>query len=290
MAQPVILAGDVGGTKTLLALGTVTASGFTCSRLERYASRDYPNLQAILTLFLSGSPPPPHSCLGVPGPVLDNRCRTTNLPWEIDIPSIQLINDLEAMGWGLPWASETVCIQQGIPRSGNQAILAPGTGLGEAGLFWDGERHHPWASEGGHADFAPRTDIEIELLHICQRQFGHASTERIVSGTGLELLAEFFKESPDVALDQFVASLGAEAGNLALKLMATGGLYLAGGTVRHLAPELQSPQFLDNLHNKGRFRPLMEQLPVYLITDELVALKGAARYAFQSRMAGSSRS
>jgi glucokinase len=289
-----VLAGDVGGTKTLLALGSATEQGVTWSAVERYVSGDFASLDLILNAFKQAHLGEAKlACLGVPGPVFNNRCRVTNLPWEIDGDALgcRLINDLEAMGWGIPWVRDLICIQPGEPRPGNRAIIAPGTGLGEVGLFWDGAHHIPWASEGGQTDFAPRNELEISILRYCQERFGHVATERVVSGPGIELLTQYFGGDRQAAVDQFLASLGAEVGNLALKTMAVNGIYLAGGAVRSLGALLQTPRFLTHLHAKGRFTPLMQQVPVHLILDEQVALLGAARYlTFHNRMTGTSRS
>jgi glucokinase len=283
MAQPLtILAGDIGGTKTLLALGTATAEGVNWLAVERYASQQFESFDLVFHAFRQAHPEPVQAaCLGVPGPVIEGRSRTTNLPWEIDGAALNchLINDLEAMAWGIPWAAEVICIQQGTSRPGNRAIVAPGTGLGEAGLFWTGHTHIPWACEGGHTDFAARNELEISILRFCQERFGHVATERVVSGSGIELLTDYFQGDREAAINQFLASLGAECGNMALKAMAVNGLYLAGGAVRSLGAQLQTPRFLTHLHAKGRFQSLMEQIPVHLILDEQVALRGAARYA-----------
>jgi glucokinase len=205
------------------------------------------------------------------------------LPWEVDghILGAKLINDVEAMAWGVPWLikGDTLVIQEGVARPGNRVVVAPGTGLGEAGLFWDGEHHLPWGSEGGQTDWAPRNEQEFEIFRFCQARFGHVATERVVSGPGYQLLLEFFGGSAEQAQQQFLSALGAEVGNAALKAMAVNGVYLGGGAVAHFGEALKSPAFLQSLHFKGRFSPLMEQIPVHLITQPLTNLMGAARYS-----------
>jgi glucokinase len=256
--------------------------------------------------------------------VRNGRVETSNLPWvieqsrlaqQIHLPATLLINDLEASAWGIGALADSDLVTLNRvtePAIGNQAVIAPGTGLGEAGLFWDGKRHHVFACEGGHTDFGPQGDLQIELVRCLQVRFGHVSYERILSGPGLVNVYEFLrdsgcgKESPEFAsalktgdpaavisgaaldgtqplavkaLDLWIAVYGAEAGNLALKVMATGGLFLSGGISPKILVKLKGPLFMDAFLAKGRLRPLLEAIPVQVVTNEKAGLLGAARCA-----------
>jgi glucokinase len=224
-----------------------------------------------------------------------------------------LINDIEAIAWGIGALGEGDLVALNEvkgPVIGNQAVVAPGTGLGEAGLFWDGNRHHVFACEGGHTDFAPRDELQIELLRFLTARFGRVSYERILSGPGLVNVYEFLRETgcekessavadamqkgdhaaaisraalessdalAEKALDLFIAVFGAEASNLGLKIMATGGLFLAGGISPKILPKLKGPCFMHAFLDKGRMRQLVEAMPVHVVTNEKVGLLGAAR-------------
>jgi glucokinase len=249
----------------------------------------------------------------------------SNLPWiiesrrladELNLRRTTLINDLEATGWGIGalTSADVISLNNIIPKDagGNQAVIAAGTGLGEAGLYWDGVRHHVFASEGGHGDFAPTDDLQVELFQYLRARYGHVSYERVLSGPGLVNIFEFLRDSgrgkpPEwlaaemaehdapaaisrsalagkcplclEALDIFVAIFGAEAGNLALKLKATGGVFLAGGIAPKILPRLTTPIFLQAFLDKGRLRHLMEIMPLKVITNDNLALLGAARCA-----------
>ncbi len=289
---------------------------------ETYPSGDYPGLEPIIAAFLSQlSERPDTAGLAIAGPIAGRRCSTTNLPWTVDadeleralgIPRVALLNDLEAVAWGLPSLQEDdlLTLQTGLPdASGNRAVIAAGTGLGEAGLYWDGERHHPFATEGGHCDFAPSSELECQLADHLHTTLGRACWEDLVSGPGLVSLYRFLlqqqgkampewliqAEDPAAAitvradeggdttavqtLEQFVRLYGAEAGNLALKQMATGGLYLGGGIAPKILNWLQRPMFLEAFRAKGKMRTLMEGIPVQVILNAQVALYGAARFA-----------
>jgi len=268
-------------------------------------------------------PRPDVACFGIAGPVHNGRVETSNLPWiieqsklakQIQLPATLLINDLEANAWGIGglMPEDLTSLNQVGPAVGNQAVIAPGTGLGEAGLFWDGSRHQVYACEGGHADFAPRGELQIELLRFLRARFGHVSYERILSGPGLLNGYEFLrdqqkgKESPELAaamkqgdaaaaisgaamtgtdplaeqaLDLWIRVYGAEAANLALKAMATGGLFLAGGITPKILSKLQGPLFMQAFLDKGRMRPLVESMPVHVVTNDKAGLLGAARCA-----------
>jgi glucokinase len=319
------LAGDIGGTKTSLALVEADGGRLRLTEQASYPSRNFPELDLILRDFLGKQPARPERvCLGIAGPVREGRVTTPNLPWVIDAARLQadlgtgpvtLLNDLEANAHGLAalGPDDLVVLNAGVTAAGNAALISAGTGLGEAGLYWDGRRHHPFASEGGHADFAPRNALERELAAYLVGRFGHVSYERILSGPGLRNVYDFFRrregredELPGLmerlgvadpsatisvaglgghsdlsrqALELFVAIYGAEAGNLALKMLATGGVHIGGGIAPKLLPALQRPAFLEAFCDKGRMRPLMESMPVRVVRNEQTALLGAARYA-----------
>jgi len=324
-----ILAGDIGGTNARLAYFQPSNGSLRLISERVFPSREHKELGEIVTKFLEDSGTRPQvACFGVAGPVRNGRVETSNLPWvveqarlarQIELPGTLLINDLEANAWGIGalGRSDLVSLNRGSEQaSGNQAVIAPGTGLGEAGLFWDGSNHHVFASEGGHTDFAPQGDLQIELLQFLESRYEHVSYERILSGPGLVNVYEFLrgagrgKEPPDFAaplartgpaaaissaaieganalaaqaLDLWISIYGAEAGNLALKLMATGGVFLGGGISPKILPKLSGPAFMGSFLAKGRLRSLVEGIPVQVITNDKAALLGAARCANASR-------
>src|SRR5574337_952568 len=303
-----ILAGDIGGTKTVIGLFEETSTGLQAIREETFPSQSYCSLKAILDQFMGpGSRPPLHAaCFGVAGRVIEGTSRATNLPWELDertlaaalrVPHVKLLNDLEAAAYGVLHLEPTdLCVlQPGPPRKGNIAVIAAGTGLGEAILYWDGTRHHPMATEGGHTDFAPRSDLEVDFLRYLQKKFGHVSSERVLSGPGLFNIYRFLRdwgiasepgwlqarieaEDPSAvisevgltgneplctkALDLFVSVYGAEAGNLALKAFAIGGVYVGGGIAPKILPKLQDGTFTRAFADKGRFAELLRSIEV----------------------------
>jgi len=320
-----VLAGDIGGTNARLTVFSVENGRYEPEVAEVYPSRDHNSLEEIVAAFISG-----HriscrtACFGVPGPVKDGRADITNLPWVVEagklaaaaqLSRVAVVNDLEAQAWGIAALSpqDFVSLNAGdTDARGNAGLIAAGTGLGQAGLYWDGMTHRPFACEGGHTSFAPAGELEIALLEFLARRFGgHVSWERIVCGPGLVNLHDFLiehrhldpasehaehvrREDPAViteaalkgscplcveALDLFVKFYGAEAGNLALKLMATGGVYLGGGIAPKILEKLREPGFINAFRNKGRMAPLMERIPVRVIAREGAALLGAARYA-----------
>jgi len=320
-----ILAGDIGGTNARLAYFQPHNGNLQMVSERTFPSREHSELGEIVSQFLNDSGTRPEvACFGIAGPVRNGRVETSNLPWiieqsrlakQIHLPATFLINDLEASAWGIGALADSDLVPlnrvQG-PAVGNQAVIAPGTGLGEAGLFWDGKRHHVFACEGGHTDFGPQGDLQIELVRFLQTRFGHVSYERILSGPGLVNVYEFLRDSghgtesdefaailknsdpaaaisraaldgtqplAEKALDLWIAVYGAEAGNLALKAMATGGLFLAGGISPKILAKLQGPQFMDAFLAKGRLRPLLEAIPVQVVTNEKTGLLGAARCA-----------
>jgi glucokinase len=319
-----ILAGDIGGTNARLACFQPQNGHLRLISERVFRSQEYSELGEVVTRFLEGAKTRPQvACFGVAGPVQNGRVETSNLPWVIEqsrlakqirLPATLLINDLEAIAWGIGGltAEDLIPLNRvSGPVCGNQGVIAPGTGLGEAGLFWDGSRHHVFACEGGHSDFAPRGELQIELLRFLEARFGHVSYERIISGPGLVNVYEFLrnsgrgKESPELAaklvqgdapaeisraalddpsplaakaLDLWISVYGAEAGNLALKVMATGGLFLAGISPKVLT-KLKSPLFMQAFLDKGRLRRLLESVPVQVVTNEKTGLLGAARCA-----------
>jgi glucokinase len=320
-----ILAGDIGGTRTRVALFE-RENGRLVRRAEaHYPSRDHPGLESIVREFRDEHPERPgRAAFGVAGPVRGGCSETTNLPWLVDarrlaellgLERVGLINDLEANAWGLEELApdDFALLSPGAPgAAGNRAIISAGTGLGEAGLFWDGRRHHPFATEGGHADFAPRTDLEDGLRRFLVEEHGRVSWERVVSGPGLvaiyrflhatgrgeetEALREAMRDGDPAAaiseaallgrsalasdaLDLFVTLYGAEAGNLALKMMATGGLFVGGGIAPKILDRLRDGRFIAAFHAKGRMRPLVEAMPVRVVLNDRTALIGAARHA-----------
>lgn len=322
-----ILAGDIGATNTRLALFRFrSASALEPIRETTLASRSSAGLDDLLEEFLQQTPARPieRACFGVAGPVIDQTCHTTNLPWRISAQEIQdrfgfaktlLINDLEANAWGLGELGDddfhTLNAGRAVARE-NRSIISAGTGLGEAGITWNGDHYRPFASEGGHADFSPATPLEFELHQWLAKQYGHVSWERVVSGSGLEQLYAFLlqyrrQETPPwlaeqirrletapavsqaaleerdplciEALDLFITLYGREAGNHALKLMAKGGVYVGGGIAPRILPRLRSGPFLQAFFDKGRMRPLLEAMPVKVILNDRAALLGAARFA-----------
>jgi glucokinase len=321
------LAGDIGGTKTRLAIAGVDGSRVHVEREKEYPSRDFASFEALLADFLNGTQPPGHAVFGIAGPVINGAVLATNLPWFIEADVLQqrfgfktcdLLNDLEATAYGLPALGDEdlMVLQRGDPDScGNVAIIAAGTGLGEAGLYWDGQHHHPYATEGGHVSFSPQNELEFALLRHLQLRHIHVSWERVVSGMGLHALHDFMRiyhksavpewlenemqagdavaaisraalaESDDICietLDIFVRLYGAEAGNLALKTMSRGGFYVGGGIAPRILPLLQRDIFMQAFLSKGRMRPLLEAMPVRVILNDRAALYGPALRAAQS--------
>ena len=318
-----ILAGDIGGTKTNLAL--FDENPRKPIALETYASDEHDGLEAMLRAFLDKHPEHvARAAFGVAGPVRDGRVEKVNLAWPVDAASVAtalelervgLVNDLEANAWGITvlGADDVAVLNEGDPdATGNQAVIAAGTGLGEAGLFWDGEQYHVFPSEGGHADFAPRTELQVELLQHLAAHLSHVSYERVCSGMGLANIYGFLSSrrttpEPDwlsealasgdpaaaigeaavedrdqvcvEALDTMLAIYGAEAGNLVLKLLATGGLWIGGGIAPRVLPKLERSAFMREFVGKGRFRRLLEATPVRVILNDKTALYGAAVYA-----------
>ena len=317
-----ILAGDIGGTHTRLAL--FDGDPHEPLALAIYPSRKHAGLEEIVAAFLAEHPAEvDRACFDVAGPVRNGRVKTTNLPWIVDarrladtigLPSIELVNDLAATAYGIAelTAADLETLSCGDPSiGGNLAVIAAGTGLGEAGLIWDGECYHAVATEGSHSDFGPRSALQVELYTFLARD-SHVSYEDVCSGIGLVTLYRFLRArsgTPEPAwltsairggdaaaaissagltggdlvcaqaLDLMVSIYGAEAGNLGLRLLATGGIYIGGGIAPHILPKLRQYSFFDSLTAKGRFRTMLEQIPVHVILNEHVGLFGAARIA-----------
>lgn len=322
-----ILAGDIGGTKTILALFSPEAGPHQPLVEAIYPSALYASLEVIVGEFLAAHPAVVSAaCFGVAGPVVAGRAAITNLPWVIDaahigatlnIASVHLLNDLEAIAQAVPILEpdDLATLRAGTPTVGGAiAVIAPGTGLGEAFLTWDNGRYRGHPSEGGHASFAPNTPTELEMLQYLIQRFDHVSYERVCSGLGIPNIYAYFRdrvfghETPIVAerlaaggdptpviigaaldatvgcplcaatLKTFVGILGNEAGNLALKIMATGGVYLGGGIPPRLIDQLRDERFLAAMRAKGRFGDLLARVPVHVILNPKAALLGAAAY------------
>ena len=319
-----ILAGDVGGTKVNLALYDFVNGNLTHTRDKQYRAKDYSGLEEIVKEFVV-SEKITAACFGVPGPVRDGRLRLTNLPWTLDsrelatnlkIDYVFLINDLQANGYGIAelTSEQIYTLSDGDARQmANRALISAGTGLGEAFMIWDGRDYVPYPSEGGHSDFAPRNEDEIDLLRFLKQKYaGRISFERVVSGQGLPNIYEFLREvrgldepawlaerisqeDPNVVitelalaakseicektLDMFVSAYGAEAGNLALKILSLGGLYVGGGIAPRILEKLKDGTFMKAFTDKGRLSQLLVNTPVRVILESKTALMGAAAYA-----------
>ena len=325
-----LLAGDIGGTKTALAVFSPEAGPRAPLAEATFPSGRYPSLEALVQEFLTQvNLKVERATFGVAGPVVAGQSRITNLPWVMDelqlqkalgLSGVRLLNDLEAIANGVPSLepADLHTLNVGEPASGGAiAIIAPGTGLGEAYLTWDGSHYQAHASEGGHTDFAPINPLEIGLLSYLLERLGHVSYERVCSGRGIPNIYAYLRDSgyaeePDwlaeqlaaaddptpiivnnalksdsacdlcvATLNSFVSILGTEAGNLALKVLATGGVYLGGGIPPRILPALEERRFLDAFQAKGRMSDLMERMPVHVILNPKVALLGAASHCLR---------
>ena len=301
-----IIAGDIGGTKTLLRC----VANDTVLLEQRFESGAYPTFDALLTEFFTRCAPPINAaCFAVAGPVLENRAEVTNLKWTIDsvalakafgIGEISLINDFYAIALGVPLlgASERLSLHEGKRRVHEPiAILGAGTGLGEAAVIWSGDQWNVVPSEGGHADFAPQDEIQTKLLLSLLPKYGHVSWERVCSGIGLVNIFGFLGGAKDAdaarigalaeagdrmavqAFEIFVDIYGSEAGNMALRLLARGGVFLAGGIAAKNTKFFTDGRFVTAFLRKGRFKEMLREMPIDLITDEKVGLRGAAEMA-----------
>jgi len=320
----IVLAGDVGGTKTRLGLFEVTRGRLRLLFEETFLNKNYRGLENILADFLKGQRGITAACFGVAGPVTEEVVIATNLPWWIDIQSlrkvlpvekVEVINDLVANAYGISVLKkgDFEILSAGKIKTGNQALISAGTGLGEAILFWDGQQHVPSPSEGGHAEFGPRTHLEMELFHYLSGYFDHVSYERVLSGEGLFYIYQFLKDSKRFgsepswlsekmkeedpaevisemalfkknklcvkALDLFTSIYGAAAGNLALQVMAVGGVYIGGGIAPRIIWKLRDGTFIKSFKDKGRLSHIVAHIPVKVILNEKTALLGAASRA-----------
>ena len=320
-----ILAGDIGGTKTVLSIMTRDTNGsLTCLKEQTFSSQQFPEFDDILTAFLPDDVNIKSACFGIAGPVVNQRCHTTNLPWLLDgeelklklnTSKVKLLNDLEAMALGMLYLPEHDLIElnpEAETHAGNIAVIAAGTGLGEAILYWDGNKHHPMATEGGHSDLAANNVQQDLLLTYLRKSFpDHVSCERILSGIGFSHLYDFLCDQgfaspcPDVselnsgidrnavisrlgvagedplcaeAVRLFVEIYGAETGNLALKSLATGGIYIGGGIGAKILPAMQDGNFMRAFKAKGRFIALLEKIPVKLSLNPRTPLIGAINF------------
>jgi len=325
-----LIVGDIGGTKTELAIYPSGSNPNSPIARKQFHSADYSSLQAIVTEFLADvKVAVDGATFDVAGPVIERSVVTTNLSWvmhedalaaDLGLKSVHLMNDLEAVARAVPILREsdvvTLNIGDAVPKTAI-GVVAPGTGLGESFLTWDGSSYVPQASEGGHMDFAPADKRQIGLLEYMLSRFDHVSVERVCSGIGIPNIYAYLRdvervqESPEVGqriavaedptkviveaavsahnesplcratIDMFVSILGSEAGNLAVKVLATGGIYLAGGIAVHTLSVLQEPGFMRAFTNKGRFSELMKRIPVHVIVTN-AALLGAAAYALEN--------
>ena len=325
-----LIAGDIGGTKTDLAIYSIESGPHAPLAQAQFHSADYHSLQAMVSEFLAQvKVPVAYASFDVAGPVIDGHVKTTNLPWVMDeislakdlhLKSVHLMNDLEAVARAVPVlrAIDLVTLNEGqaVPK-GTIAVIAPGTGLGESFLTWDGSQYQAHGSEGGHSDFAPTDERQIHLLEYLLQRFDHVAVERVCSGIGVPNIYEYLRdtehlpERPEVAqliasakdytkaiveaasdpnnpselcratIKMLVSILASEAGNLALKVLATGGIYLAGGVALHVLGTLKEPQFMQAFAKKGRFKDLMGHIPVHVITAR-AALVGAASFGLET--------
>jgi glucokinase len=317
------LAGDIGGTKTRLALFSTQGNLHDPLEINTYPSQDYASLVDIIREFLGDKPYPlTGASFGIAGPIIENRAQVTNLSWVVDSDivskviggrPVNLLNDLHAIASGIPYLkpSEMETLISGQPvEHGALGVIAPGTGLGEGFLVWDGKRYQPYPSEGGHSSFGPQTHLQLELLNYMDKFYGHVSYERVCSGLGIANLYKFLRDgkgikepswlndelagvddpTPIIAraalenkseicsktMDLFVSILGSEAGNLALKVLATGGIYLGGGIPKRILPLLKTDNFRLAFTDKGRFAKMLWDVPVHVITHPRAGLFGAA--------------
>jgi len=331
-----ILAGDIGATRARLAAFETEGNRLQCVVEKTYVSQQHEGLSPILADFIKTEGIPVHSaCVGVAGPVRGGRSKISNLPWTIDsgelakqlkLNSVGLLNDLEAYAYGIDAleSKDFVSLSEGADDAeGNRAVISARTGLGMAGLFWDGFRHHPFACEGGHADFAPRNDVEMELLVYLQKKYGRISYERILSGPGIKNIYDFLRETHkaeepewlreqmeaagdtpalisklalegkaaicDQALSIFVSVFGAETGNCALKFMSTGGIFIGGIIAAKNVAKMKEHGFMRAFLDKGRMEVLLKDMPVKIVLNDDCGIIGAARYTLIQKAFRASR-
>jgi glucokinase len=334
--RTMILAGDIGATRARLAAFETEGNRLQCVVEKTYVSQQYEGLSPILADFIKTEGIPVHSaCVGVAGPVRGGRSKISNLPWTIDsselakqlkLNSVGLLNDLEAYAYGIDAleSKDFVSLSEGADDAeGNRAVISARTGLGMAGLYWDGFRHHPFACEGGHADFAPRNDVEMELLVYLQKKYGRISYERILSGPGIKNIYDFLRdthkaEEPewlreqmgaegdapalisrmalegkaaicDQALSIFVSVFGAETGNCALKFMSAGGIFIGGIIAAKNVLKMKEHGFMKAFLDKGRMEVLLKDMPVRIVLNDDCGIIGAARYTLIQKAFRASR-
>ena len=322
----IVLAGDVGGTNTRLAYFELINSRPKQLAMEVYPSRQYGGLEEIVERFTdTHAQTPSAACFGIAGPIKNRTCKTSNLPWVVkgevlddclQSGQVGLLNDLEANAYGIAALDQrdVILLSPGQPNpGGNRGLISAGTGLGEAALHWNGDGYQPLSSEGGHVDFAPRNDVEIDLLAYLLESYDHVSYERVLSGPGLHNIYKFLVatgrgEEPawlrknleqhdpaaiisraaleqhvpvcETALNLFVSIYGAEAGNLALKVLAMGGMFIGGGIAPKIIEMLRRPSFVSAFWSKGRMTALLKEIPIRVIVNDQTALLGAAQVAF----------
>ena len=328
-----ILAGEIGATRTRLAAFETEGSRLSRVVEKNYLSQEQSGLQEIIADFINSEGIPVHrACFGVAGPVRGGRSKISNLPWVIDcrelaqqlkLDSVGLLNDLEAYAYGIDAldSKDFITLSEGIEDAeGNRAVISARTGLGMAGLFWDGFRHHPFACEGGHGDFAPRNSTEMDLLAYLQKKYGRISCERILSGPGIKNIYDFLRDSkkadePDLLREQmkhapdpaalisqlakdgkadicaqtmslFASIYGAETGNCALKFMSTGGIFIGGSIAAKNVSWMQDPIFMQSFLDKGRMTPLLKDMPVKIVLNDDAGMMGAARYTLVHKAFG----
>jgi glucokinase len=325
-----ILSGEIGATRTRLAAFETEGNSLRRVVEKLYMSQDHSGLSEIITDFIRTEGIPVQSaCFGVAGPVKRGRSKISNLPWTIDarelakqlkLNAVGLINDLEAYAYGIDAldSKDFVTLNEGSEdEEGNRAVISARTGLGMAGLYWDGFRHHPFACEGEHADFAPRNSLGMELLGYLQKKYGRVSCERILSGPGIKNIYDFLRDANkldepqwlreqmavapdppalisqlalegraaicDQTLSLFVSIYGAETGNCALNFLSTGGIFLGGSIAAKIVPKMKDPIFMQSFLDKGRMEPLLKEMPVKIVLNDDSGLIGAARYTLIER-------
>ena len=327
-----ILAGDIGGTKTYLGLFAVEGSRVRTVEISSFKTRDFTSLEDLVVQFIHGRDPIRSACFGIPGPVVDNRVEATNIPWKLNgydlaraagIRRVYLVNDLVATGFGLGILSpeETLVLNEGHKNGpATCALVAAGTGLGECILYWNGFEHVVLPCESGHSDFAPHDDLQIELLRWLRKTHPYVCLERVLSGPGLVTIYEFLRETgrgkensaiaaqmlsgdpaaiiaragqcnecelSKQALDLFLSVYGSEAGNLALRVVALGGIYIGGGIASKLGNLFTNGIFMKSFLEKDRMQDFMPQIPVRVVLNDRTGLLGAAQYALARERAES---
>ena len=320
-----ILAGEIGATRTRLAAFEKDGSRLKLVVEKNYSSHEHAGLSEIIADFIKSEGIAVHqACFGVAGPVRRGRSKISNLTWTIDsrdlakqlkVDTVGMINDLEAFAYGIDGldSKDFVTLNEGSEDAeGNRAVISARTGLGVAGLYWDGYRHHPFGCEGGHSDFAPRNELEMTLLMYLQKKYGRISCERLLSGPGIKNIYDFLRDTkkveepawlkdqmaaapdPPALISQlaaegkapicertmsiFVSIYGAETGNVALNFMSTGGIYIGGSVAAKNVARMKEPVFMQSFLDKGRLTPLMKEIPVSIVLNDDSGLIGAARY------------